>query len=177
MLATSNPAPSFPSRLKGIKHQSPINEPQFMISFENCIIDFRVSGNNYGGDGSGSAITKQPRPKRKRPTARANTLHTLTPQISRRMSREAPRPGSDRGAAKQPAGSIEPPSNEASTEEIDTTNHASKSKPKSTRASLLIEVTDGIQERTLPDGRSAFLAQSGTPAAERHVAVCKGKGK
>ena len=43
------------------------------------------------------------------------------------------------------------------------------------KASVLVTVIEGISERVLPDGRIAFLAQPGTPAAEQLTAVCKGR--
>lgn len=43
------------------------------------------------------------------------------------------------------------------------------------KASALVPVIDGISERVLPDGRVAFLAQSGAPAAEQLTAACKGR--
>lgn len=43
------------------------------------------------------------------------------------------------------------------------------------KASALVTVTEGISERVLPDGRIAFLAQPGTPAAEQLTGVCKGR--
>ncbi|KPQ38162.1 MAG: Nuclease-related domain (plasmid) [Porphyrobacter sp. HL-46] len=43
------------------------------------------------------------------------------------------------------------------------------------KASALIPVIEGISERVLPDGRVAFLAQTGTPAAEVLAAICKGR--
>lgn len=43
------------------------------------------------------------------------------------------------------------------------------------KASALVTVSEGISERVLPDGRIAFLAQPGTPAAEQLTGVCKGR--
>lgn len=43
------------------------------------------------------------------------------------------------------------------------------------KASVLVTVIEGISERVLPDGRIAFLAQPGTPAAEQLTGVCKGR--
>ena len=52
---------------------------------------------------------------------------------------------------------------------------ATKRKKSASKASALIPVVDGISERVLPDGRVAFIAQTGTPAAEVLTAVCKGR--
>lgn len=45
----------------------------------------------------------------------------------------------------------------------------------SAKAGALKPVIDGISERVLPDGRIAFLAKPGTPAAEQLTAACKGR--
>jgi hypothetical protein len=48
-------------------------------------------------------------------------------------------------------------------------------KISSAKAGALMPVIDGISERVLPDGRVAFLALPGTPAAEQLTALCKGR--
>ncbi|WP_379923750.1 nuclease-related domain-containing protein [Erythrobacter sp. R86502] len=60
----------------------------------------------------------------------------------------------------------------ADQKDAESTTKRTKSAPK---ASALIPVVDGISERALPDGRVAFLAQTGTPAADALAAICKGR--
>lgn len=43
------------------------------------------------------------------------------------------------------------------------------------KASALVTVIEGISERVHPDGRIAFIAEPGTPAAEQLTGVCKGR--
>lgn len=124
------------------------------------------------------AVASTPRPEIQPANVSAEPeaeLETRSERLSEAVT--VPPEGQDGVPLAEPAsatGSRPEPQDQSATDQEEV-EPAPNPRKHGAKASVLVTVIEGISERVLPDGRIAFLAQPGTPAAEQLTAVCKGR--